>query len=82
MSCAGRCEAVRRAWKLQAGEKVDWVVGVIDRAADVVRAALRGRERVYLLIVNTPGECVIGGDRAAVLALVREMGAGFMRCGG
>ncbi len=70
----GRCDAARRTWKLAEEEKVDWAVGVVDRPEDVVREALRGRERVYLLIVNTPGECVVGGDRAAVGKLVRDLG--------
>ena len=72
----GECRAVREAWKLSAGESVDWMVGVVNRPAEEVRRVIAGRERVYLLIVNTPRECVIGGDRAAVEAVVREMGCG------
>ena len=32
---------------------------------------------VYLLIVNTPSQCVIGGHRIAVEALVQQLGANF-----
>ncbi len=73
----GPCDAARRAWNLPPGEEVHWRIGVINRPADVVRHALLGRERVYLLIVNTPGECVIGGDRRAVKKLVRDLDAVF-----
>ncbi len=82
----GPCETVRRAWGLGGDEKVDWSVGVVDRPAEVVRGSLptgetRGR-RAYLLIVNAPNECVIGGDRTAVRALVRRLGCGFVPLAG
>ena len=34
--------------------------------------------RVYLLIVNTPTQCVIGGERSAVEQLVRDLAATFV----
>ena len=34
--------------------------------------------RVYLLIVNTPRQCVIGGDRSQVEQLVRDLNATFV----
>ncbi|MBI1372368.1 MAG: type I polyketide synthase [Phycisphaera sp.] len=74
---AGPCESVRTAWGLREGESVDWQLGVVDRSADVVRAAIAGREHVYLLIVNTPGECVVGGQRDRVQQLVRDLGCAF-----
>ena len=75
---AGPCNAARQAWNLPAHEPVDWVIGVIDRPATIVRQALAGRQRVYLLIVNTPNECVIGGHRPAVEALVRALACLFI----
>ncbi len=71
----GSCDAVRKAWGLGDGEKVDWLIGVIRCGREKAAAAVRGRKRVYLLLVNTPGECVIGGDRGAVMEL-----AGELRC--
>jgi acyl transferase domain-containing protein len=56
---------------------VDWSIGVVDRPAAQVREALDGVERAYLLIVNTPAECVVGGDRAAVAAVCESLGARF-----
>lgn len=73
----GSCDAAKQAWNLPANETVDWLMGVINRPVDIVRQNLRGRQRVYLLIVNTPDECVIGGDRSAVESLIRNLDARF-----
>jgi acyl transferase domain-containing protein/3-hydroxymyristoyl/3-hydroxydecanoyl-(acyl carrier protein) dehydratase len=51
----------------------EWVAGVVDRSAEAVRAAIGKRESVYLLISNTPDECVIGGDRGAVAQMVAAL---------
>jgi acyl transferase domain-containing protein/3-hydroxymyristoyl/3-hydroxydecanoyl-(acyl carrier protein) dehydratase len=75
---AGPCNAVRKAWRLSSETPVDWVTGVVDRASSAVRGACSGQRRVYLLIVNTPRECVIGGDRAAVNAVVERLGCKFL----
>ena len=74
----GPFDAARRAWGLPDDAPVDWVTGVVDRSASAVRAALDGLPRVYLLIVNTPGECVIGGDRDGVREVVRRLGCSFI----
>src|SRR6185295_5471605 len=51
-----------------------WITGMVDRSAQAVRAAFGKRKDVHLLISNTPDECVIGGDRAAVEAVVAALG--------
>lgn len=79
---AGPCHAVRQAWQLKEGEAVDWSLGVVDLPAVEVRRALKNRNRVYLLIVNTPGECVIGGDRKAVERLVEKLACRFFEIHG
>ncbi|HWV37990.1 MAG TPA: beta-ketoacyl synthase N-terminal-like domain-containing protein [Vulgatibacter sp.] len=66
---SGACEVARRAWGV---EEADWKVAVTNRVADEVRGALRGT--AALLIVNAPGECVIGGRRADVDETVRRLG--------
>ncbi|WP_373650251.1 beta-ketoacyl synthase N-terminal-like domain-containing protein [Schlesneria sp. DSM 10557] len=87
-------EAARRAWNVPAGSPVRWTSGVIDRSAAVVQAAIQnlshdqGRPgsstadasgaRVYLLIVNTPQQCVIGGETDGVERLVRDLGGTFV----
>jgi len=74
---AGICNAARDTWKLQENEKVDWVSGVINYPENEVRKALKGREKIYLLIVNTLNECVVGGERKAVEDLVNTLGCVF-----
>jgi 3-hydroxymyristoyl/3-hydroxydecanoyl-(acyl carrier protein) dehydratase/malonyl CoA-acyl carrier protein transacylase len=71
---AGTCTAAREVWNLPAKEKVDWLLGLVAVPQAQVRAAIKGMKRVYLLIVNTPQECVIGGQRQAVEALVAKLG--------
>ncbi len=74
---AGECKAARKVWGLKKGEKVDWVLGLIDVPAAEVKQALAGRKKAYLLIVNTYRECVIGGDRQQVEALASEVNGHF-----
>ncbi|MCE9567578.1 MAG: type I polyketide synthase [Planctomycetes bacterium] len=59
-------DAARNHWRIPASEDVDWVIGLVAVSADDVLAVLRPGLRAYLLIVNTPNECVIGGLRADV----------------
>lgn len=76
----GPCDLARRAWDLDAQIPVEWRVGVLACTVDEVRAALAALEtprRVYLLIVNTPRECVIGGQRVDVERFVAKLGARF-----
>jgi len=75
---AGPYNAVKKAWKLSKNSKVDWSVGVVDVPAAKVKKALKKHEKAYLLIVNTPDECVVGGDREAVSKLVDDLGCNFL----
>jgi acyl transferase domain-containing protein/3-hydroxymyristoyl/3-hydroxydecanoyl-(acyl carrier protein) dehydratase len=74
---AGECLAARSYWGLGESEKVEWAVGVVDLPAAAVKKALSTLSRVYLLIVNTPSECVIGGDRGEVERLVSLLGCRY-----
>ena len=62
----GPCNAARQSRQLKSDESVDWHVVVVNRPAEEVRWALEGIQRAYLLIVNAPDECVVGGDRQDV----------------
>ncbi|MBW2996754.1 hypothetical protein KY349_00265 [Candidatus Woesearchaeota archaeon] len=75
---AGPFNAVKKAWKLPDNSKVDWVVGVVNVPAKKVKESLEGKKKVYLLIINTPDECVVGGDKQAVLELVEDLGCNFL----
>ena len=70
----GSPEVLRRSWNLPDTQHVEWLTGVVDRPVEAVHAAMAGRERVYVLIVNTADECVIGGDRVVVEAVVAALG--------
>jgi len=74
---AGECKAACKVWGLKKGEKVDWVLGLVDAPAAQVKQALAGKDRAYLLIINTHRECVVGGDRQQVEALAREVKGHF-----
>ncbi|MFM8470097.1 MAG: beta-ketoacyl synthase N-terminal-like domain-containing protein, partial [Limisphaerales bacterium] len=78
----GEPAALRRAWKLHGEQDVAWLAGLVDRPAEEVRAAMAGLARAYILIVNTPRECVIGGDAEQVRALVAKLGCHFFALDG
>jgi len=79
---AGECRAAARAWGLPEGKPVEWQIGVVSAPAKEVRRAIRMTTRVYLLIVNTPDECVIGGDAKGVKRVVAILGAPFFPLAG
>ncbi len=79
---AGPCHAARKAWNLRDNEEVQWLAGVVAASADDVRQRINGCKRVYLLMVNTPGESVVGGDRAAVESLVSDLRCPFVPLSG
>jgi acyl transferase domain-containing protein/3-hydroxymyristoyl/3-hydroxydecanoyl-(acyl carrier protein) dehydratase len=69
--------AARRHWGVPLNQPVDWTAGVISASPGEVSAALRPGLRAFLLIVNTPAECVIGGERADVEKLAAAVGKPF-----
>ncbi|QWV99332.1 type I polyketide synthase [Geomonas nitrogeniifigens] len=74
---AGECRAAREAWGEPEGKEINWSIGVVDAPAREVRRAIKKTSRVYLLIVNTPDECVIGGDVKWVKHLVAMLDCRF-----
>jgi acyl transferase domain-containing protein/3-hydroxymyristoyl/3-hydroxydecanoyl-(acyl carrier protein) dehydratase len=74
----GPCDAARRAWRVPLDRPVEWTAGLVARAPDEVRASCAGVPHAYLLIVNTPRECVLGGERGAVAEVVRRLGCPFV----
>lgn len=75
---AGECRSAARTWRLPAGRSIAWVLGLVDAPVEKVRAALEGLARVYLLIVNTYTECVVGGDRHQLDQLITRLGCNFL----
>ena len=75
---AGECRAARQVWGLGPDETVTWSLGVVAAPVGTVQQLLPGIPRAYLLIINTPEECVIGGDVDAVQNLVAQLGCRFI----
>ena len=74
---AGPCNVARQYWDLSSYVDVNWYVGVISCSAEKLAARIQQLPWVYLLIINTPDECVIGGNRIAVESLVNELNCNF-----
>ena len=77
---AGPCTSVQKAWGTN--EPIDWALGVINTSADKVKTALENYQHVYLLIINTPNECVIGGDRTELNKAVKALAAQYLPLSG
>jgi PfaB family protein len=63
-------------------QPVDWVTGVIGVGKDDVLSKLRPGLRAYLLMSNTPTECVIGGLADDVATLVSALGKPMLTLSG
>ena len=74
---AGEFRAAAQTWGLPEGTTADWAIAAVQCPAEQVRAILKNRQRVYLLIINTPVSCVIGGERSAVNETLAELGCAF-----
>lgn len=71
-------DAARKAWNVPADQPVPWLSGVVAAPVAAVREELSRTSRVYLLIINTPTQCVIGGAEANVNDVVRRLRASFV----
>lgn len=78
----GPCRAARTAWQIPDGAPFDWQAAVVNRSAETVKEVLADFPNVRLLIVNTPDECVIGGEAFQIEAAVRRLGADQVRLDG
>jgi len=70
---SGRCLSARKAWRIPRGDDFSWQVAVVNRSKETVRENLDRYPRVRLLIVNTPNQCVIGGDAPQIQAMIDRM---------
>lgn len=71
---AGQFLAVSQTWNLGSDAPADWVISAVQCPAEEVQRVLKDQKRVYLLIINTPGSCVLGGDRQAVQKVIDWLG--------
>lgn len=77
---AGEHLAARSFLKWPKDKTFRWLTGVLPRSTEEIKKALASlpaphRGRVFLLLTNTPGEGVVGGEEGAVKALSHSLGA-------
>ncbi|MCE9533679.1 MAG: hypothetical protein K8T89_21515 [Planctomycetes bacterium] len=74
--------SAREQWGWSADRSIDWVTGVLAAPASVATDAIGPGLKAYLLIVNSADECVIGGQREDVEAVVAQIGRPFFEVRG
>ena len=74
---AGRFLAPAKIWGFPEGKNADWIMVGVQSPAEEIRPQLERRKHVYLLIINSPASCVIGGERQDVMEVVERLGAHF-----
>ena len=67
--------SARACWGWSAEEHIDWVTFVLAVPSERVEAAIAPSQKAYVLIRNTPAECVIGGHRPDVELLLHRFQA-------
>lgn len=67
--------SVRQAWNLGENESVDWVNYRVLAPVDDVRAAIADEDYVYLTIIQSAQDSVIGGKKSACDKLLARLGS-------
>ena len=70
----GEFRAVRRAWRRLGVTGERWASYLVSAPADQVRAALGREAAAYLMAINAPDACIIGGEASACEAVLRRLG--------
>jgi 3-hydroxymyristoyl/3-hydroxydecanoyl-(acyl carrier protein) dehydratase/malonyl CoA-acyl carrier protein transacylase len=70
---AGPCRAARKAWKIPLHEEVNWCAAAVNRPSAEVQKVIDKFPFARLLIVNTPDQCVIGGRKDQIEAVINEL---------
>ena len=71
---AGAFDAPRRAWARLGLRGETWVNYIVSAPVEHVRSALAGEPLAHLTIINTPEDCVIGGEAAACERVLARLG--------
>ncbi|MGB1251559.1 MAG: PfaB family protein [Candidatus Promineifilaceae bacterium] len=79
---SGEQNAVREFWGLGAAQPNDdtpiWAIALLKTTPARVKAAIASEPRVYLTHINTPDECVIGGDPLACVRVIEALKCDFV----
>ncbi len=71
---AGPYNAARQAWNIPSDKDIKWCVAVVNRPGDIVINVINKFSHAKLLIINTPDECVIGGQKDDIEAAIKMLG--------
>ena len=69
----GELRVVRRAWRRLGVTGERWVSYLVSAPADQVRAAIGDEPAAYLMAINAPDVCIIGGDATACEAVLGRL---------
>ena len=67
------CNSIRKAWEIPSNEPFVWKVAVVNRPAQKVASKVKSYPFTRLLIVNTPRECVVGGEEKQIKELIETL---------
>jgi PfaB family protein len=70
---AGPCNAARKIWNIPRNEELNWCVAAVNRPANSVRRAIKKWPLARLLIINTPDQCVVGGSKHQIEAVINTL---------
>jgi PfaB family protein len=70
---SGPCKALRKSWGIGPDDPFEWAVAAVHHPPEEIRNIVKSRKDIRLLIVNTPEECVIGGNRQSLWALINDV---------
>ncbi|MBW2167620.1 MAG: hypothetical protein JRG74_16570, partial [Deltaproteobacteria bacterium] len=71
---AGPYNSARRAWNIPPDKDIKWCVALINRPANDVKSIINKFPYARLLIINTPDECIIGGQKDDIEASIKMLG--------
>ncbi|MFT5209955.1 MAG: acyl transferase domain-containing protein/3-hydroxymyristoyl [Flavobacterium sp.] len=66
--------AIRQAWNLEEGTKINWVNYIVLAPTEDVKKAINTQDRAYLTIVQSNRDAVIGGDSESIDAVLKHLG--------
>ncbi|MBW2514518.1 MAG: type I polyketide synthase, partial [Deltaproteobacteria bacterium] len=70
----GPCLSLKRAWNIDPEKPFEWQVMALDRPVDDVMPVVKQFPLTRLLIINSPREAVIGGEKESVWKVVKMLG--------
>jgi acyl transferase domain-containing protein/3-hydroxymyristoyl/3-hydroxydecanoyl-(acyl carrier protein) dehydratase/1-acyl-sn-glycerol-3-phosphate acyltransferase len=71
---ANEFKAVKKYWGEKDDFEVKWDNWILLASIEKVKKLLKKEERVYLTIINSPNNCVIGGDKDACGRIIEKIG--------